>query len=373
MEIQLFPSKTGFSYIKLYDKEVPIDLKDLVVFNSKNLPISNYKVENPSLIYSTDDNPINGYNVKIYDKYIMFIDDNGKNMVLYKPYLVISSITSKINCDDFLFLIGKQENIFWNPKYIAIMDENKNIISLSLSADITNKTGNTFNFKKIIFNTRNIDNTSTIYKSTRSYAPIASSVTSLAYDEYQTNLEDIVKTKNYTYTLDGNFYIDLFTQIMLWSTSLNSNMLGFIFVGKDEMYHGYNIKINPENFYPQGNCILYNKDMEVYDEFQFNSPVYDEIRLILNVIPEITIVSENRFEDQGKLQTVSLNYTIYNNLNSSFKVFLIHKLRSIVKKITCNNDQIRPNENKFRHELYWELNLSPKSENKFSTNFIIEY
>jgi len=258
------------------------------------------------------------------------------------------------------------------------MDEKQNIISLSLIADIINRNGQTWSFNKAIFNTKNIE-TQNYFSNKKSSnrsreSTYLSAPSSLSSQNFQEELTSEVKaSKEYTYIQNGQWSLDLQTQLVLWSISINSNRSGFCFIGEDQIYQGYSIKVKPGDFFPSGICTLLTSELQIFQELLFPQPVYDDIRLLLNIIPEITVISENNIEGDGKFQKVNLKYKFYNNLDTNLPINLVYSLGRTIKSITVNTDQTKPTENKFRRELFWVINLQAHTESSFSTNFIIEF
>lgn len=376
MEIQLFPPSTGFSYIKTTENFIPSNMFDVVVFDNENLPTLNNTIDTECIIQTDYDNvEIVGKNVKFTEKYVSYIDNDGNNIIQYNPKSVMVKSYNKIVSKQISFIIGKISDIYWTPKYIAVTDNNHSIISLSLMANITNNTSRNYSLSKLIFNIKNLNIDMGINYSTHNYQKMAlSSQSPRSYTEELPISQDVSSSKEYTYIVEGNFYLDKSIQLNLWNVDLHSEQIGYFFVNDNKVYYGYNLKTEPNSIIPSGMCILLTADHQVFEEFKFPEPVYDNIRLLLNPIREVTVVSDTVIDIDSKYRKIKLDYTFYNVLGHDLEILIIYKLvqGEVIKSITVNADQLAPTEDKFRHELSWKVHLKNETDTKFSTNFIIE-
>lgn len=389
--VQLFPQgNDGILIIKGTNGVIPSITREPIVFDSKGIPTAFTRTNTETKLYAGNNYYIST-NVKLGDKYVTFTNQDNSEITIKAPELEIIEadtdiITVNSNNGSIGTIIGKISNLYWAPKYIAQLDVDYNLVNLSLIANIINNNSRLSSIKTITFsllplvdietNTINapynkmqtLSLSSSSLRAAKTLSPMAQS----NYNESNefTNTSSVEELQDYAYTINGNYTLSQYNVIPLWNKQLGVPEIGYVFVGKDKMFSGYDIDVDPNLYLPSGTILLMKDDL-VYKEVQMSKPVANNLRLVVVSIPNVSVISDNTFKGEGALQTVSLKYNIQNNNTYDINVKIVMAVGNI-NVLTINQDQPQPTHDKARKELVWLINCGGNGvDTTFSAKFII--
>jgi len=392
--------------------------------------VSYNRTELPATIQLSPDNQttIEATNVNVSEHTVSYLDNKGTMTVVKAPYFKVqrslndtitintsssssvnsssssvnSSNSSSVNSSNSssnsssasstnnntsnnVAVIGKLDNLYWSPTYIVTLDTNFAITNLSLLAEIINGNEKLEHIRSITFSLMSLtDREANSFNTTAVPSAMPGAVRKMAANRSAAVLsqesyelaQGIEEESDYSYTTNGNFTINKETAIPLWSETMSPAVAetAYLFVGKDKVFAGYNIEVKPTMYLPTGSVTLM-KDKSVYKEVTMPRPVVNDLRIIAATIPEISVTSDNTFNEQETMSQVKLQYTLHHSTD------IVDSIRTIqlvmptsYNKITINQDQPQHKQDKDRREFVWVITLNPNSTTtNFSCEFVLGY
>jgi hypothetical protein len=392
-KVQLFPRGNDGILIINNTNSIPSIMRDPMVFDKDNVPIAFNRANTKSKLYIGNAD-FTVTNVAISDKYVTFTDENNLEVTVKSPEIeIVQSENDVINVNNNTSVntvIGKISDLYWSPKYIAQLDDDYNLDKLSLVANIINNNSKLASVKTITFSLlslldteANNINTPYSYNQYSDMQPVSSAkmaTRSLSANSISlgSNGQQLVEESgDYSYSISGDYTLYRHNVIPLWTSQLGTPEVGYIFVpsnsssnNKDKVFSGYDIDTNPNLYLPPGSVTLMRNGI-VYKEVSMPKAIANNLRLVVSTIPNITVISNNTFKEEGRLQIVTLHYDIQNSNNYDLDVKIVLPVGNIdVLKI--NSDQPQPNHDQARRELTWPIVCKGDNTNMtFDVEFII--
>jgi len=401
--VQLFPQGYDGILIVKGTNKIPNGMKGPIVFDKDNNPVAFSRINAESTVY-VNDSELSVTELKLTDKYVSFTDKDNLEVTIKNPQMeIVEGNVDVINVNNNKIIdaiVGKMSDMYWSPKYICQVDNNYNITKLSLIANIINNNPKLTAVKTIIFsllaltdyqtnsiNTVSYNDVSESSNMSRSSLPSSSQRKSMAlssnsmdFSSGNDGLQDVQQSdSDYSYSITGDYTLNQHTVIPLWTSKLDNEEVGYIFVSPnssssrqlDKMFSGYDIDIDPKLYLPPGTVMLMKTGPIIYKEVSMPRAIANNIRLIVTNIPSVTVMSNNTFKNEGNLQVVTLQYTIQNNNDYDIITKIVMPVGQINVLKFGTDQQQKPKHDLARRELIWTLTSKANTESTLTTDFII--